>query len=53
MKQFRQLKFENNFWILQYYNDDEELVQEQFMQLETAKQFIETNLGTQLNFDPA
>ena len=52
MKQFKQLKFENGFWILQYYNEDEELIQEQFMKLETARDFIEQNIGIQLNFEP-
>jgi hypothetical protein len=51
MKQFRQLKFENNFWILQYYNEDEELVQEQFVDLESAREYID-RLGFHLNFDP-
>jgi hypothetical protein len=51
MKKFRQLKFEDNFWILQYYDDNEELVQEQFTELETAKEYID-NLGFHLNFDP-
>jgi|LauGreDrversion4_2_1035121.scaffolds.fasta_scaffold277997_2 hypothetical protein len=51
MKQFRQLKFENDFWILQYYNEDEELVQEQFVDLQSAREYIDS-LGFHLNFDP-
>jgi hypothetical protein len=51
MKRFRLLKYENNFWILQYYNEDEELIQEQFMNLDTARSFM-VGLGFQLNFEP-
>jgi hypothetical protein len=48
MRQVKTLKFENMFWILEY-EEDGELVQEQFMTLEVARDRVE-RLGFPLAF---
>jgi hypothetical protein len=49
---FRQLKFESGNWILQYYDNEEELVTEQFATLEHARAHMAEDLQMQLNFEP-
>lgn len=51
--QFRQLKFESGNWILQYYDNDEELVTEQFATLDDARTHMVNDLQIQLNFEPS
>lgn len=53
MKQFRQLKYDNNSWILQYYDEEEELIQENFTDFDELKEYVTSTLGFNLNFDPA
>jgi hypothetical protein len=53
MRQFKSLRYENHFWILEFYDEDEKLIQEQFINLDTyIKDYMENTLGFSLNFEP-
>ncbi len=52
MKQFRSLQLESENWVLRYYDEDEELIIEQFTTLDNAKAHIEETFNFHLNFEP-